>query len=144
MPRFRYLAPFAIPLVLACGFGKVAECNKLIQAANGQQEAVKAASNKLSGGGVPNPSDIENLASTMENAAKAIAAVEVKDQKLKTFRDQYRDMLNKAGKDCRDLVAATKSKNLAAIQAASQALSGLGPEETKLISGINGYCTGGS
>lgn len=130
----------AIPLAVSCGFGKVAECNKLITAANGQQEAVKAATAKLQSS--PSPSEIENLATTMESAAKVIGAVDVKDDKLKGFRDQYRDMLNKAGKDCRDLVAARKANNLAAIDKATKALSGIGGEESKLITGINSYCTG--
>ena len=125
---------------MACGFGKVAECNKLIQAANGQQERLKAATAKL--GPQSSESDIDSLASAMEDAAKAIAGVDVKDDKLKSFRDQYRDMLNKAAQDCRDLVGAQRSNNLSAINKAQTALTGLGPEESKLISGINGYCTG--
>jgi triphosphoribosyl-dephospho-CoA synthetase len=137
---WRWAGIVALPVVMACGLGKVSECNKLIQAANGQQQQVHAATGKLQAS--ESPSDVENLASTMENAAKAVGSVELKNAQLTTYRDQYRDLLNNLGKACRDLAAAMRTKNIGQINAARTKLSTVGADESKIISGINGYCSG--
>ncbi len=130
-------APF---LVAACGFGKVQECNKLIQTANAQQENVKKATDKLKASN--SAGDVENMASTFENAAKAIAAVELKDEKLKQLSKDYQDMLNDAAKNCREMAAGMRAKDQAKINKASTGLNQVGPTETKVINNINAYCQG--
>jgi hypothetical protein len=125
----------------ACGMGKIAECNKLIQVANAQQEVIKNATTKL--GSSDDPADIENLATTMEKAGKDIAAVDLKDQKLKGMQKDYQTMLDGAAKNCRELVTAVKAKNIAGITKAKTALGNVGTEESKVVGQINAYCQGG-
>ena len=130
----------ALPLG-GCGMGKMADCNKFIDAANGAQEAVRKATSKAQAS--DNPVDTESVAQAMEKASKEISAVEMKDEKLRGFQKDYKEMLDKGAKACRDLASAAKSKNLGAITRAQTDLGAIGPQETKIAGDINGYCSGG-
>ncbi len=130
----------ALPLS-ACGMGKVAECNSFIEAANGAQEAMRKATSKVQAS--DNPADIESVAQAMEKAGKDITAIELKDDKLKAYQKDYKEMLDKGAKACRDMVGAAKSKNLGAMKKAQTDLGAIGPQETKIVGDINGYCSGG-
>lgn len=130
-----------VPALTSCGMGKIAECNKLIQTANAQQEGLKKATTKLKDS-QSNPSEIENMASTFDNSAKAIGAVELKDEKLKQLAKDYQDLLKRAGKNSRDMAAALRRKDNAAMTRASTALNTVGPDESKVVSSINDYCQG--
>ena len=124
-----------------CGLGKIADCNKFIEAANGAQEAMRKATSKVQAS--DNPADIESVAQAMEKTGKDISAIELKDDKLKGFQRDYKSMLDKGAKACREMVAAAKSKNLGAMKKAQTDLGAIGPQETKIVSDINGYCSGG-
>jgi predicted nucleic acid-binding Zn-ribbon protein len=134
------LALIALPLG-GCGMGKIAECNKFIEAANGAQEAMRKATSKVQAS--DDPGDIESVAQAMEKAGKDIVAVDVKDEKLRGYQKDYKDMLDKGAKACREMVAAAKTKNLGAMKKAQTDLGAVGPQETKIVGDINGYCTGG-
>lgn len=134
------LVLMALPLG-GCGMGKIAECNKFIEAANGAQEAMRKATSKVQAS--DNPADIESVAQAMEKAGKDISGVELKDEKLKGYQKDYKDMLDKGAKACREMVAAVKSKNLGAMKKAQTDLGAIGPQETKIVGDINGYCSGG-
>lgn len=130
----------ALPLG-GCGMGKIAECNKFIEAANGAQEAMRKATSKVQAS--DDPANIESVAQAMDKAGKDITAVPLKDDKLKSYQRDYKDMLDKGAKACREMVAASRSKNLGTMKKAQRDLGAIGPQETKIVGDINGYCSGG-
>jgi DNA repair ATPase RecN len=134
------VAPISAALWLGgCGLGKIAECNKLIQGANAQQQTLKSAESKMSG----TPADMETVAVAFDKSSAEIAAIDLKDAKLKSFQKDYQDMLTRASKSCRDLSSAAKTKNVAMITKAQAEISSLGGNESKVVNEINSYCTGG-
>lgn len=136
--RVALAAPLLLSLWLGgCGLGKVAECQKLIQAANAESQAIQSSTAKLGS----NPSDIDTLAVTFDKAAGDVGAVALKDEKLKGFQKDYKDMMTRAAKSCRDMSAAVRSKKLADINKAKGELDSVGGNESKVVNGINGYCT---
>jgi hypothetical protein len=124
------------PMVTSCGMGKAADCDKLTHAANAQQETVKKAK------GSQSPSDLENMATAFENAAKGIAAVELKDEKLKQYAKSYQDVYLRAAKDCRDMAAAYKAKDVGKANKANTSFQETIAEESKIVNNINNYCQG--
>jgi hypothetical protein len=48
-----------------------------------------------------------------------------------------------AAKSCRDMSAALKAKNPSMINKAKGELDSVGGNESKVVTEINGYCTGG-
>ena len=63
--RVALAAPLLLSLWLGgCGLGKVAECQKLIQAANAESQAIQSSTAKLGS----NPSDIDTLAVLIEES----------------------------------------------------------------------------
>jgi hypothetical protein len=136
-----FVAPvLAAALLAGCGLGKVQECNKLIQAANTQSQAIQASSTKVGSG---NPSDIDALATTFDSAATQVGQVDLKDDKLKKFQGDYKDMMTRAAKSCRDMSAAIRSKSIPQINKAKGELDSVSGNESKVVTEINGYCTGG-
>ena len=127
-------------LTTSCGMGKVADCNKFIGEVNNQQELVKKATAKLQGS--HSPSDMENIATTFENQAKALAGVELKDEKLKQYSKEYQEALNRWAKEFREAAAAQRSKDIGRLNKANTAIQSVGPEEAKIVNNINNYCQG--
>src|SRR4051812_14861421 len=108
MPTLSPRIALALSALLAlwlggCGPGKIAECNKLIEAANAQSQKIQASTSKL--GGNATPADIDTLATTFDKAGADVALVALKDDKLKKFQTDYKDMMTRAAKSCRDMSA---------------------------------------
>src|SRR4051794_8547486 len=128
-------------LAAGCGRARVAECNKLIGVGNDQQTRIDKATADLQRN-TENATAIEALASAMDAAAAAVEGVPLEDQKLKSLQTEYKEMLRRGGRDCREIVAATNAHDVDRAKKAREGLKWLETEEPRLISGVNGYCQG--
>jgi major membrane immunogen (membrane-anchored lipoprotein) len=133
-------ATLAIGLTAAGGLtacdGKIAQCNRLIEVINKEQGPLKSASGS-------DPAALKKLAETLDNVAKKVSAVEVKDEKLVKFRDDYASMAKDLSKASRDTAGALESNDPKKATEAAKAMSGFGPRESALVDNINKYCSGG-
>jgi len=117
-----------------CKGGRIAQCNTLIQVINEEQAKQKETRGS-------DPEELNSLADSLEQTATRIAAVELSDEQLIAFRDEYKKMAEDMAKAARD--ARDASSDPVKLEAASKAMQEIGPRETKLVSSINEYCGGG-
>ena len=124
----------AVPLI-GCG-GKVAQCNKLIEVINGQQQVITDATGKLATAAT-DPKALGELAAALEKAAGEIEKVELADEKLKAHQGEFAGVFKGAAKTMHEMA---KAKDPAAMSAKlgdlTKAMGGLAEITTK----INGYC----
>lgn len=132
-------------LATACGKSKVDQCNAFIERANAAQTVIN---------GLKFDSDdaakLEGEAGKIEAEAKAVEAVEIKDEKLVKFKADYAANLTKLGgamrelgklhKDSKDPAkAATVEASAKKIEADAQKIE---KDESALVNDINKYCSG--
>ncbi len=126
-------------LVVGCGESKVTQCNKISAVVN------RAATETQSIGKSNNPDKIAELskaANTVDQYAKELEGVQVKDDKLKGLQARFVKMYKDTSKSSRDLVAAAKVKNVPAVKTSLQSLQTATSQETTLVGEFNQYCRG--
>jgi hypothetical protein len=126
-------------LLVGCGESKVAQCNKLIAVAN------KAATESKQMSQSSNPDKIGQLsqmADKLDQYAKEIQAVEIKDDQLKGFQGRFAKMYQETGAASRALIAAVNKKDPKGIGTSSKALQTASGQEGPLVSEVNSYCSG--
>ena len=121
--------------VVACGPGKIAQCNKLIEKVNAAGTAIQKAGNASSG-------NAAELAKSIDATKGDVAGVELKDPKLKGFQADYVKMLDEVSGAAKALQAAEDKKDQAAILAGSVKLKTAAAQETVVTTNINTYCGG--
>jgi hypothetical protein len=136
MPVLR-VSPIALlgALALVGCDGRIAQCNRLIRVINAEQGPIKQAS-----GG--DPTALKNLADALDNVAAKVEAVEVKDEKIVAFRDQYAGMAKELATASRNTAAALEEKDAKKATEAASHMSSFGTRESELVGEINGYCSG--
>lgn len=120
--------------LLSCD-GKIAQCNRLIEVINKEQGPLKKATGN-------DPAALKKLADTLDNVAKKVEAVELKDEKLLSFRNEYSQMAKDLGKASRDTATAVESNDPKKAQDAAKNMSSFGDRESDLVDNINKYCSG--
>jgi uncharacterized membrane-anchored protein YhcB (DUF1043 family) len=126
-------------LTISCSESKVAQCNKVSAVVN------KAASETQSIGKSNNPdkmAELSKAANTVDQYAKELEAVQVKDDKLKGLQANFIKMYRDTSKSSRDLVAAAKVKNVPAVKTSLQSLQTATSQESSLVNEFNQYCRG--
>lgn len=138
------VAALALPL-LACGKSKVAQCNAFVDAAHGAQTVINDLNLESE-----DPSAIEAEAAKIDAEAKKLESLELKDEKLAGYRNDYATALTKLANNVRDLgklqkdaqdpaKADTLMAQLTKLQADGKAIEA---EEAKIVDEVNTYCTG--
>ncbi len=133
--------------VSGCGLkSKITQCNAFIEKANHSQTVVSGLHLDSE-----DPVKLESEATAIEAEAKAVEGVELKDEKLVKLRTDYSGMLTKLAKLTRDLAALQKSAGKgdhSAVTAKAATIktdaAKIEADESKLVTDINGYCSGGS
>jgi hypothetical protein len=135
-----------LPLTLAaCGKSKVEQCNAFIDQAGKAQAAVNALNLDSD-----DPKVLQKSGESIDAAAKAFTAVEVKDEKLLGYRTAYAEILTgfskviselgaaqgEAADEAKAEAAATKTKKLV------DDANALEKKESALVDEINVYCSG--
>lgn len=128
----------------ACGQSKVEQCNAFIDKANHSQTVLSSL--KLES---EDPKVLDGEAAKIDAEAAAVGGVEVKDEKLVQFRNEYASNLKKLAANVRDLSklqASAKDPNATDIEAKAKAIEAdaqkIEKDEEKLVGDINQYCTG--
>jgi hypothetical protein len=144
-PRHAFAAAVLALAASACGRSKVDQCNAFIDRANAAQNTINAL--KLDS---DDPKKLEADAAKIDAEAKAVKAVDVKDEKLVKFRDDYAANLTKLSSNVKDLAKlqadAKNPAKAATIEAQAKKLETdadtIEKDESKLVGDINQYCTG--
>jgi hypothetical protein len=126
----------AVGTLVGCD-NKIGQCNALIEVINKEQGPLKSASGS-------DPAALKKLADTLDNVATKVEGVELKDEKLVGFRDDYAEMAKELGKASRDTATALESNDPQKAAEAAKAMKGFGPRESDLVDNINNYCRGTS
>jgi hypothetical protein len=129
----------AVALAGCCG-GKVTECNKLVAVINSNGEAIKKATDRMNTS-KNDTTTIEDLAKAMDQAANEIKAVDVKDDTLAGYRQEYFTMLDSGAKSARSMVSAAKKNDSAALNKAMADISAVEGAESTLVTRVNTYCS---
>jgi hypothetical protein len=135
------ISVFAIlsALIASCGESKVSQCNKLIDVANKAVSDVQAITASA------NPQDVTamtRIAETADQARGSMEALELADDQLETFRQQFVTMYTETSQATRDLVTAVNAKNSQNAETAYNALQTATDKETPLVTEVNTYCGG--
>lgn len=148
MNRKIFVALAALPLFVAvlpaCGKGKIEQCNAFIDRANAAQNTINAL--KLDS---DDSKKLEAEAAKIEGEAKAVKGVDLKDEKLVKFRDDYAASLTKLAGNVKELAKlhsdAKSPDKQAAVEASAKKLEAdadkIEKEESKLVADINSYCS---
>jgi hypothetical protein len=113
---------------------RISQCNGLITVINEEQGKHKDTAGD-------NAEDRKKLGDALDGTAKRIGDVQLKDEKLRAFRQDYKKMCEDLANAVHD--AATVSDDPKKREAANKVIQGIGPREDKLVSDINAYCQGG-
>jgi hypothetical protein len=140
---FAAAALVTLPL-FACGKGKVDQCNDFIGVANTSQTVISSLALDSD-----DPAKLEAEAAKIDGEAKKVSAVDLKDEKLAAFRNDYAANLTKLAKNVRDLGALAKNAkdpNAKGLEAQLKKLEADGKvledNESKVVDQVNVYCTG--
>ena len=123
----------------SCGESKVSQCNKLIDVANKAVADVQAITTSA------NPQDVTamtRIAETADQARGSMEALELADDQLETFRQQFVTMYSETSQATRDLVTAVNANNSQNAETAYNALQTATDKETPLVNEVNTYCGG--
>jgi predicted translin family RNA/ssDNA-binding protein len=139
--RYFFLLPLMIAINLftvSCTADKASQCNKIIKVAN--QVASKATA-VINNGQRDNAKETLEATDAMEKASKEMAALTLKDEKLKNYQTRYIKMYGEISKSTRDFIGAYEKKDRPAAEKALKKLDEAASQEPKLVDEINIYCT---
>ncbi|MDZ8052935.1 MAG: hypothetical protein RMX68_032675 [Aulosira sp. ZfuVER01] len=127
-------------LFTGCGESKVAQCNKIIKVAN---QAVTVGQDF---GKNPDPKKgskaLTEVAAKIDTITTEMKGLEIKDEKLQGYQGRFLGLYQSTSKGLKDTATAIDKKNLKAANTALTSLKKNSSEESKLVSEINGYCSG--
>jgi len=136
---------FLFPLIAAtnlftvsCTENKVSQCNQLIKLANQVVSHTRAVTND---GQRDNTKTTLQAADAMEKASKEMAALTLKDEKLKNYQTRFIKMYGETSKATRDFLGAYEKKDRPAAEKAVKKLEEAAISEPALVDEINIYCT---
>lgn len=122
--------------LVACGEGKVAQCNKLSEAIN----KIDVTPPKDE-----DPNGMDVMAGKFEKSATDVAAVTVADAKLQEIQKKYVENLRAMAKSTKDMGEAIKKLKADPAAAASAEMPKMpdhGTESGKIVDEMNKYCQG--
>jgi hypothetical protein len=115
--------------------GKINQCNRLIDVINKEQGPLK----NLKGN---DPEELKKLAETLDGVGSKVKAVELNDDKLVAFRDDYAKMAEDLAATSRETAEALASNDPKKAGEAAKKMNSFTPRETELVDNINKYCSG--
>lgn len=131
-----WMAVAVIGLATATAAGcndRISQCNVLIGVINEEQAKHKDLNGEA-------PEDLRKLADALDNSSKRIGDAQVKDDKLKAFREEYKTLCDDLAKAARETAAAGEDPKKR--EEAAKVMQSIGPREDKLVSDINAFCGG--
>ncbi|MBD2385946.1 hypothetical protein [Cylindrospermum sp. FACHB-282] len=124
-------------LFAGCGETKVAQCNKLIKVAN---EAVT--SQQFSKNTQPQKGSkaLTEAAVKVDNIAKQLQALEIKDEKLQGFKGRFLKLYQDTSTGLKNTAKAVDKKDISSANRFLASLKNIASDESKLVKEINSYC----
>jgi hypothetical protein len=119
------------PTPAEADWDRVRQCTGLIKVINEEQ-------GKHGNAAGDTPEDLKTLGDALDGTAKRIGDVQLRDEKLKAFRGEYKKMSEDLANAARD--TATAGDDSEKRNAAITVMRGIGPREDKLVGDINVYC----
>ncbi len=132
----RFLALFAIVSLFACKKEQGADCQNLVQTAGPQHAALAEAFGRSDQA----PEELEKQAASFEKGAADLAALDLKDETVKSIASDYANILTKAAKIRRDLAAAASAMDPASAAKAQAGATSFMVEETQVKVRIDTTC----
>ncbi|MEA5472303.1 hypothetical protein [Spirulina sp. 06S082] len=131
----------AIVLFLAsgCGTSKIAQCNSVINIANGVAEEAKKLTNE---GQTKESQAMLQAADVIDKASQDMQALELSDETLQKFRTEFVTMYEGISKSTRTFVEAFEKKDRPGLDASLANLQRATQPEQELANGIVSYCQG--
>lgn len=129
----------AVSLLAVGCESKVNQCNKLIKVANQASTELKSM-NK--GNNTNAVGQLKAAANSLDQYAKEMKAVELKDEKLKDFQDRFVKMYEQSRDSSRAIVAAVDKKDSKAANENLSKLQTAASQENTLVNDVNQYCQG--
>jgi regulator of extracellular matrix RemA (YlzA/DUF370 family) len=126
----------SLGLVTACD-SKINQCNRLIEVINKEQDPIK--NMKTSGN---DAGSFKKLADVLDGVAGKVKGVELKDEKLVKFRDDYAKMAEELAGSSREAAEALGGTDMKKTTEAIKKMQSVGPRESELVDNINKYCSG--
>jgi len=126
----------ALGLVSACD-SKINQCNRLIEVINNEQTPIKEMKTQGNDAG-----SFKKLADVLDGVAGKVKAVELKDEKLVKFRDDYATMAEELAGSSREAADALGGTDMKKTTAAIKKMQSFAPRESELVENINKYCSG--
>ena len=86
--------------------------------------------------------ELTKAATSLDNYAKELEALEIKDEQLQGFKTRFIKMYKDTGQSSRDLVAAAKKQDRAGVEKSLKDLQAATSQESSLVDEVNKYCRG--
>jgi hypothetical protein len=135
--RLVVIAIAASFLTVSCTSAKVSQCASTIKVVNQTVIDTKTITNSGTKGDLQT---IEKLVEIFDKAAKDLEAVNVDDEKLKVYKEQFLSMYKGATEINKQLVTSMKEKKLTKVNEGLRKSNNIFSPERDLVAGINQYC----
>ncbi|WP_373538619.1 hypothetical protein [Chamaesiphon sp.] len=124
-------------LTASCTSDKLSQCANIIKVVNQTVIDTKTTTESGTKGDLPT---IEKLVSTFDKAAKDLSAVNVTDEKLKTYQSQFLTMYQGATDINQQLVASIKERKSTKVHEGLRKSRNIFSPERDLATGLTQYC----
>lgn len=136
--RPKLLAVLGAVLLAGC-LGRVAECNALIRVVNAEQDRIARAATSLDRA-TPSADEIEGTAAAFERAVPRIAAVRLRDARLRVLSSDFQASMRDFAGQLRAMSAALRDGRVADYNAEVARLGDAQRRFAALVARINGAC----
>jgi hypothetical protein len=124
-------------ITVGCATGKISQCAKMIEVVN---RTVKETETVTAAGTKGDLSTIEKLVTIFDTATKDLNSVNVSDEKLKTYKDQFFAMYQGGTEITKQLVSSIKEKKSTKVHEGLRKSRSIFSPEQDLTAGLNQYC----
>jgi hypothetical protein len=121
----------------SCAETKINQCRAIIEIANG---TVDQARELTDGGKSTDPEAALLAADTMELAAEEMASLEITDEPLQGYQQEFVEMYEETAQATRSFVRAYEKTDQTDLKQARKRLQAATDPEKKLVTEINQYC----
>jgi hypothetical protein len=124
-------------LTVSCNDNKVSQCAKTIEVVNRTVLDTKAISDSGTKGDVQT---IEKLVGIFDKGAKDLEGVNVKDEKLNTYKSQFLTMYKGATDIAQQLIVSLKERKATKVNEGLRKYASIVSPERDLAAGLTQYC----
>ncbi|MEB3211553.1 MAG: hypothetical protein VKL39_09360 [Leptolyngbyaceae bacterium] len=124
---------------MSCSEGKISQCNRLIEIANQAASSVESVTSSAT---PDDPDAFLRIADAAETATANLEALDVDDETLQNYREQFISLYVETSAATRQLVEAVKNQDAEAADEAYNQLESATEREIPLVEDVNAYCSG--